>query len=193
MPGNACLGTPNAVVYSGGMTTGKDTNDSDKPTSSGDVHDAEWERFVGEHADDLDDVANSRSARKFERHARREEKKAMLSVDDLSSDAFVRRPAGPRDFTRSSWLDVDDAMDAGNHFTPPDPDLGDVRRSTAVLGAMVALGVLGLIVSVLSPVLNGIIAGVSGVVLLVGAAGLFMRLRGHNETRRDIFDDGSRV
>lgn len=179
------------------MTTGKDTNDADKPTSPGAGNgghgDAEWERFVGEHADDLGDVANSRSARRFERHARREEKKALLSVNDLTADSFVRRPSGPRDFTRSSWLDVDDTMDSGNHFAPPDPDLGDVRRSTALLGAMVALGVLGLVAAVLSPVLNGPIAGISGVVLLVGAAGLFMRLRGHSETRRDIFDDGSRV
>ena len=167
------------------MTTGKDTNDSGTPTND----DAAWERFAAEHGDELKDMENSRSARKFERHARKAEKQALLSVNDLRADAFATRPApGPRDFTGPSLLDA-----ADDHFTPPEPDLGGMRRSTMVLWAMLLLGVAGVIGSLFVPVLGGLVAGVGGVLLLVGAAGLVSRLRGHSETRRDMFDDGSRV
>lgn len=81
-------------------------------------------RFLDEYSDDLGDVERSHTAKKFDRHAtrkeKREEKKAILSVNDLKQGSFVDS-SGPRDFTQSSWLDTDDVMDRGSVFTPPIP------------------------------------------------------------------------
>ena len=92
--------------------------------------DAAWAQFAAEHAEDLNDVERSRNAKRFEKHAQRKEKEALLSVDDLDPAAFAGGAGrGPRDFTGSSWLDTDDVMDRyGDPFTPPNPDLGPVNR-----------------------------------------------------------------
>lgn len=81
---------------------------------------------------DLHDVASSRQAKKFEKQAKKREKEALLSVDDLDIGSFTddARPSrggkkgkqsGPRDFTGSSWLDTDNVMDAYDDggFAPP--------------------------------------------------------------------------
>ena len=77
--------------------------------------DAAWAEFADSHADDLKAVERSRSAKRFEKHAQRREKEALLSIDDLDQGTFTNdAPAngrGPRDFTGSSWLDTDRVMD----------------------------------------------------------------------------------
>ena len=45
--------------------------------------DAAWAEFADSHADDLKAVERSRSAKRFEKHAQRREKEALLSIDDL--------------------------------------------------------------------------------------------------------------
>ena len=55
--------------------------------------DAAWAAFEAEHQDDLNDVAESRNAKRFEKHAQRKEKEALLSVDDLTA-ATSPVPAG---------------------------------------------------------------------------------------------------
>ncbi len=82
----------------------------------------------------LHDVASSRQAKKFEKQAKKREKEALLSVDDLDIGSFTddARPSrggkkgkqsGPRDFTGSSWLDTDNVMDAygGWRLRSPEP------------------------------------------------------------------------
>ena len=51
--------------------------------------DAAWAQFAAEHAEDLNDVERSRNAKRFEKHAQRKEKEALLSVDDLDPAAFA--------------------------------------------------------------------------------------------------------
>lgn len=93
--------------------------------------DSAWAAFEAEHQADLHDVASSRQAKKFEKQAKKREKEALLSVDDLDIGSFTddARPSrggkkgkqsGPRDFTGSSWLDTDNVMDAYDDggFTP---------------------------------------------------------------------------
>ena len=55
----------------------------DTGSNAGD--DLDWAAFAAEHANDLQDVERSRNARRFEKHAQRKEKEALLSVDDLDA------------------------------------------------------------------------------------------------------------
>ena len=131
--------------------------------------DAAWAAFEAEHQADLHDVASSRQAKKFEKQAKKREKEALLSVDDLDIGSFTddARPSrggkkgkqsGPRDFTGSSWLDTDNVMDAYDDggFTPPNPDLGPVKASTVLLTALLIIGLAGETVMIFVPGLNAI-------------------------------------
>jgi hypothetical protein len=136
---------------------GQATNGADTPQShdANDL-DAAWAAFEAEHQADLHDVASSRQAKKFEKQAKKREKEALLSVDDLDIGSFTddARPSrggkkgkqsGPRDFTGSSWLDTDNVMDTYDDggFTPPNPDLGPVKASTVLLTALLIIGLVG--------------------------------------------------
>lgn len=192
-----------------GMTDHKDNNaaNGDSRAQGGDgadtPDDAAWQDFVAAHSDDLGSVERSRTARKFEKEAKRKEKEALLSVDDLTPDAFASGASrsgartgarsGPRDFTGSSWLDVDDVMDQGSDFVPPNPSIGHVRASKLVLWAMVVVGVAALVGCVLIPTLSTLLGAVGGALTILGAAGLLVMHKGHTQTRADEFDDGARV
>ena len=160
--------------------------------------DAAWAEFADSHADDLKAVERSRSAKRFEKHAQRREKEALLSIDDLDQGTFTNdAPAngrGPRDFTGSSWLDTDRVMDRyGDDFVPPNPEIGHVKLSKLVFWILLVAGVIGIIASVFVPALASILGSIFGLCALVGAAGLIVQHKGHRETRTDEFDDGARV
>ena len=160
--------------------------------------DAAWAEFADSHADDLKAVERSRSAKRFEKHAQRREKEALLSIDDLDQGTFTNdAPAngrGPRDFTGSSWLDTDRVMDRyGDDFVPPNPEIGHVKLSKLVFWILLVAGVIGIISSVFVPALASILGSIFGLCALVGAAGLIVQHKGHRETRTDEFDDGARV
>lgn len=162
---------------------------TDHNTSSHDGDDA-WEAFMSEHADDLQDVSRSHAARKFEKHAQKEEKRAVLSVDDLASDSFVQGGRGPRDFTGSSWLDTDDVMDRHGGFRPPRPSL---RRGTSttriVFGTLAIVGVVGIILAAFIPRLIAF-GALFALLALVGAGGL-LATRSPNPHLPDQGDDGA--
>ena len=167
----------------------------DGETDSGDL-DAVWAAFEAEHQDDLNDVAESRNAKRFEKHAQRKEKDTLLSVDDLTADSFTKTGAshGPRDFTGSSWLDTDDVMDRfGDDFVPPNPKIGRVRFSKLVFWVLLVGGILGAIVSVFLPTYTGVLGIAAGIGVIVGGAGLLAQHKGFSQTRTDYFDDGARV
>ncbi|MBW3087365.1 hypothetical protein KIH77_01210 [Bifidobacterium sp. 82T24] len=181
------------------MTGNKDSN-ANPPSSNDGANDDErrqWEEFISSHENDLDEVARSRSARKFDKAARKaEKKKAQFNVQDLKAEAFAQAPPagrGPRDFRNSSWLDVDEMMDGDSTFTPPNPSLGPISGSGLLFVILLVAGVLGLVAAVLLPSMASLLGTVCGVMTLIGAGGLFARHRGHTETRRDVFDDGARV
>lgn len=182
------------------MTENNNSNADDErpntaPQGGGPDFDADWAAFAAEHADDLGDVERSRNARRFEKHAKRKEKEALLSVDDLDASAFAGNAGhGPRDFTGTSWLDTDDVMDRyGDPFTPPNPEIGPVKASRLVFWILLAVGVAGVIASVFVPALTGVVGTIAGVCVLVGGAGLIFQHKGHSETCTDVFDDGARV
>ncbi|WLT11219.1 hypothetical protein [Bifidobacterium asteroides] len=89
--------------------------------------DEEWADFLNSHADELGSLESSRTAKEFEKKARKSEKKAALRAEDLKRDSFVGG-SGPRDFQGSSWLDTDEVMDQSSNFVPPNPDLSDLGR-----------------------------------------------------------------
>ena len=158
--------------------------------------DAAWAEFADSHADDLKAVERSRSAKRFEKHAQRREKEALLFIDDLDQGTFTNdAPAngrGPRDFTGSSWLDTDRVMDRyGDDFVPPNPEIGHVKLSKLVFWILLVAGVIGIIASVFVPALASILGSIFGLCALVGAAGLIVQHKGHRETRTDEFDDGA--
>lgn len=128
--------------------------------------DAAWAEFADSHADDLKAVERSRSAKRFEKHAQRREKEALLSIDDLDQGTFTNdAPAngrGPRDFTGSSWLDTDRVMDRyGDDFVPPNPEIGHVKLSKLVFWILLVAGVIGIIASVFVPALASILGSIS--------------------------------
>lgn len=185
------------------MTANKNTNDSHQQPNE----DEDWENFLSSHSSDLGNLEKSHTARKFERHAQKSEKKKLLDAADLTRDSFVRpgRPSGtgssrdygsghgrgPRDFN-SSWLDVDETL-GDDSFTPGPPDIGTMRRGTVIFALITLVGVVGLILVAFLPSIAPLLGTICGVLTLVGAVGLIMRLRGHNETKTDPFDDGARV
>jgi hypothetical protein len=208
------------------MTENHNSNaDDEQPNTTPDSgHDSPdlddvWSAFTAEHEADLNDVASSRQAKKFEKQAQRREKEALLSVDDLDNGTFTDdiRPmrerarrgssqggkrggsrsgdqSGPRDFTGSSWLDTEDVMDAhGDDFVPPNPQIGPVKTSRLVFWILLIVGILGIICSVFVPSMAGILGTVFGVCTLIGGAGLLVGHKGYTETRSDYFDDGARV
>lgn len=69
---------------------GQATNGADTPQShdANDL-DAAWAAFEAEHQADLHDVGSSRQAKKFEKQAKKREKEALLSVDDLDIGSFT--------------------------------------------------------------------------------------------------------
>ena len=159
--------------------------------------DAAWTEFTQSHADDLKAVEQSRNAKRFEKHAQRREKEALLSINDLDHGTFtddIPQGRGPRDFTGSSWLDTDNVMDRyGDDFVPPNPKIGHVKPSKLVFWALLVVGVAGIILSVFVPALAAILGSIFGVCALVGAAGLIAQHKGHAQTRTDPFADGARV
>lgn len=171
---------------------------SDVPAHDQPMGGESWEDFLAAHADDLEDVEHSRTAKRFSKHAEREEKKALLSVTDLKKNAFVSgdryAQPGPRDHTGTSWLDTDDVMDRyGDDFVPPNPQLGTPSPGRAVLWALFILGALGLIATCLFPAVAAILGVVFGLMLLIGAGGLLATHRGHDESKDGFDDDGARV
>ena len=188
------------------MTDLNNTNDDEERpndeshggVSPSDNLDAAWAEFANSHADDLKAVERSRSAKRFEKHAQRQEKEALLSVNDLDQGTFVgdmpSTGRGPRDFTGSSWLDTDRVMDRyGEDFVPPNPKLGPVKLSKLVFWVLLVAGVIGIIASVFMPALASILGSIFGLCALIGAAGLIVQHKGHSQTRTDEFDDGARV
>ncbi|WEV41524.1 DUF308 domain-containing protein [Bifidobacterium sp. ESL0682] len=166
-------------------------------TNGGNTDDM-WKQFEAEHADDLSDISSSHNAKRFEKHAKREEKKALLSVEDITPDSFARgssssKPHGPRDFVGSSWLDADDVMDSFDDFTPPNPDLGHFDPVKVVFWGLLIVGIAGLIALVFFPRFATIMGLVFGLCALIGGVGLLSVHKGHSQTRMDYFDDGSRV
>ena len=169
-------------------STGDSTGAAGSSGGSGD----DWEAFLSEHQHELHDIEHSKTARKFNKHAERQEKQTLVSVHDLTSDAFVGG-GGPRDY-RSSWLDTDDVMDQyGAGFTPPNPDLSNIKRSRLVFGLIFVIGIVGIIATVFIPHMASVLGVVFALCILVGAGGLLAQHKGHDETKRDEFDDGARV
>ena len=161
--------------------------------AQGEPHADDWQRFLDDHADDLGDVARSRTAKKFDRHAKREEKKTVLTVDDLSAEAFTNAGRGPRDY-RSSWLDTDDVLDRdGSGFRAPNPSLRGIRTSKLICAAILALGVAAIIVAACCPRIVGVIGLLGALCVLIGAGGLIAQHEGRDVIHDDDSDNGARV
>ncbi|MBT1164999.1 hypothetical protein [Bifidobacterium felsineum] len=203
------------------MTDLNNTNAADEPTTptpddNGKTNDldAAWAAFEAEHKEDLNDVASSRQAKKFEKQAKKREKEALLSVDDLDAAAFTdgvrpfhertKKSHGPRDFTGSSWLDTDDVMDRYDDggFTPPNPDLGPIHASTVLLTALLIIGLVGTLAMILVPalysipVLSSILNIAFGTCTVLGLGGLVVKIlnrKNHPGDKGGYYDDGARV
>ncbi|WP_314686748.1 hypothetical protein [uncultured Bifidobacterium sp.] len=153
--------------------------------------DEEWARFERSHEDDLRDVAGSRAAKRFERHARRQKRKALLSVKDLDDGSFtddLGAGRGPRDFTGPSILDAPD-----DDFTPPNPSLGRPRTSLLVFAVLLVAGIAGVIAAAFLPSLAGALGTICGTAAVIGGAGLLIMRRESRSPGRDPDDDGARV
>ncbi|BDR53167.1 hypothetical protein KIM372_10740 [Bombiscardovia nodaiensis] len=184
------------------MTQHKDSNADDKPqhdppSSKGENEqdDPDWQEFLQAHSDDLGDVESSGAARKFERHARREQKKAALKASDLDQSAFVGSGTGagrgPRDFS-TSWLDVDSVMDQGSDFRPPQPHLGHLSGGLLLLWVLTLVGLVGLVAALFLPHLPGFLGPLCALATLIGIAGLISS-RPDFRHSRNPGDDGARV
>ena len=191
---------------------------------------SEWNDFIEEYGDELDDVLRSRLAKHFKKHVEKDLKKKLeleakrkeaaikaqhlqdgekvaknkFSFKNLSSkesyispkrmqDSHVQfvNPQGPRDNTRSSWLDVDETMDDyGDDFVPPNPTLENIPLTTAILWIVFALGIAGIIFCAFVPSLSTIIGIASGLFILIGGAGLIMNRKKPDPYKEDYRDYG---
>ncbi|NEG54472.1 hypothetical protein [Bifidobacterium platyrrhinorum] len=196
--------TPNDDAAAGASSRGR-SGDPAKKADLGNLDEA-WAAFEAEHRDELDAVASSRNAKRFQKHAERKEKETLLHVSDLDPNAFSRTgPShGPRDFTGSSWLDTDAVMDSHDDggFTPPNPEIGPMRHSTVVCWILLAVGLLGMIATVLVPafsavpVLGWLLGFVFNICTVLGLGGLIVKVlnrRRQTGDRGGYFDDGARV
>lgn len=246
------------------MTSSKNTNDprrddTERNNSADDNIPAggssdnvykDWSAFVEEHADDLNEVARSKSAQSFEKHAQRKAKKLehsirlnkiaelsilessilessilgfsaakssadktdtnktnktnKFSLNNLSSrksyiipqrmqDPHVRftNSGGPRDNTRSSWLDLDKTMeDYGDDFVPPNPQFENISWVTVVLWVLLIAGIAGILSLAFFPGLASTIGIASGIFALVGGLGLLFTRKKHSPYQEDYSDYG---
>lgn len=119
-------------------------------------------------------------------------KESYISLQ-RTKDSHVQfvNPQGPRDNTRSSWLDVDETMDDyGDDFVPPNPTLENIPLTTAVLWIVFALGIAGIIFCAFVPSLATIVGIASGLFILIGGAGLIMNRKKPNPYKEDYRDYG---
>lgn len=119
-------------------------------------------------------------------------KESYISLQ-RTQNSHVRfvNPQGPRDNTRSSWLDVDETMDDyGDDFVPPNPTLENIPITTAILWIVFLLGIAGIIFCAFVPSLATIIGTASGLFILIGGAGLIMNRKKHNPYKEDYRDYG---
>lgn len=154
-----------------------------------------WKQFEAAHADDLDDISNSRSAKQFEKQAKRQEKKAVLSVTDIRPDSFVNNrsmPRGPRDF-ENSWLDTEDVMDRFDSFVPPNPSLGHFNPVKCTFWVLLLIGIAGLIAALYISQLTTIMGVVFGLCALIGGVGLLTMHRAYQGPDAHGFNDGAQV
>jgi hypothetical protein len=171
--------------------TGHDNIDNGHRLSENDL----WKQFEEAHAGDLDDISNSRSAKQFEKQAKRQEKKAVLSITDIRPDSFVNNnttPHGPRDF-ENSWLDTEDVMDQFDNFVPPNPSLGHFNPVTCTFWVLLLIGIAGLIAALYISQLTTIMGVVFGLCALVGGVGLLTMHRTYKGPGAEDFDDGAQV
>ena len=119
-------------------------------------------------------------------------KKSYIALQ-RTQNSHVRfvNPQGPRDNTRSSWLDVDETMDDyGDDFVPPNPTLENIPITTAILWIVFLLGIAGIIFCAFVPSLATIIGTASGLFILIGGAGLIMNRKKPDPYKEDYRDYG---
>lgn len=173
------------------------TDHNTNSTGNNDQHNTDdaWESFISEHADEFSDVEQSRTAKKFNRRVRREEKQTVVSVNDLDDSAFVGS-TGPRDYTRSSWLDTDDIMDRHSAgFIPPNPSLRKgTTTSRLIFGILAILGIIGVILAAIFSAHAGWIGALSALCIFIGAGGLLLtRSPNPHDFGDEDADNGARV
>ena len=154
--------------------------------------DGEWEDFLNSHADELNPLESSRTAKEFEKKARKSEKKAALKAEDLKHDSFVGG-AGPRDFQGRSWLDTDEVMDQSSNFIPPNPDLSDLGRRRVAFIIMTVLGLVCFFLTIFMPRWSGLTGLLAGLLLLIGIAGLIIDRKNFRAASSGLFDDDDRL
>lgn len=171
--------------------SGQNNIDNDHRLNESDV----WKQFEEAHSDDLDDISNSRSAKQFEKQAKRQEKKAILSIADIRPDSFANNtsmPRGPRDF-ENSWLDTEDVLDRFDDFIPPNPPLGHFNPVKCTFWALLLIGIAGLVAALFLSQFAHIMGMIFGLCALIGAVGLLTTHRAYEGPGDDDCDDGAQV
>ena len=170
-------------------------NKHDGSLQDPDPSDASWEAFAREHKEELSDIAGSKDARRFERHARKakekHDEKGKFSYTDFKNSAFVSGgQPGPRSF-RTSWLDAD-SLD--NRFTAPETvDSFSVQAAGGIFTgvACILLGIIAVLCAVRFPQLSQLLAICAAVLFLV-ALGIFASIiRSSRKTRHTNGPDSS--
>ncbi|KJY64330.1 hypothetical protein [Bifidobacterium polysaccharolyticum] len=151
----------------------------------------EWMDFLNSHADELGSLESSKTAKEFEKKARKSEKKAALRAEDLKRDSFVGG-SGPRDFQGRSWLDTDEVMDQSSNFAPPNPDLSDLGKRRMAFIIMTVLGLVCFFLTILIPRWSGLTGLLAGLLLLIGIAGLIIDRKNFRDASSGLFEDDER-
>lgn len=192
------------------MTSSKNTNsphlenNKNSNNNSNDFQD-DWSSFISEHSQDFNDIEKSKSAKEFEKHAKREDKRNIKrkeeeeerekAIRNLRIEREIFLSHGPRDNIRSSWLDVDDTMEEySDDFVAPNPHFKNIRKSVVILWLVLLLGIAGIITSAFIPIIASIAATISIVFIIISGVGLLMiRKDSHDNNDYSDYGNGARV
>ena len=146
-------------------------------TAGNDNLESQWSEFLSEHADDVSALDASRTAKRFEKEAAkqdrlRHERQRKEAERQFKQMAQSEQGQGPRDFETSI---LDDAPD--DHFTPPtDPD-ASMDHYTRVYLMLLVSGLVLVVLGFVFPRLSAAFESTGGMLLLIGILALIMRKR----------------
>lgn len=160
----------------GGNSHGENSQNLNSPDLDSPDLDAQWSAFLASHADDVQALDASRTAKRFEKEAakqdrQRHERQRKEAEEQFKQMARSEQGRGPRDFETSI---LDDAPD--DHFTPPDPD-GSLDHYTRTYLALLIVGLVLVVLGFVLPRFATVLESTGGMFLIIGILALVMRKR----------------
>ncbi len=146
-------------------------------TTGGDDLDSQWSEFLAAHADDVSTLDASRTAKRFEKEAAkqdrlRHERLRKEAERQFQQMAQSEQGQGPRDFETSILNDAPD-----DHFTPPTNPDASMDHYTRVYLMLLIAGLALVVLGFVLPRFSAVFESTGGMLLLIGILALILRKR----------------